>query len=88
MNKYVGSIFVLIYSYHRFIKSKDLSSYTDTDMACILGQRPSQTAPATPQRDQSEVQCPRVLPNIGYVKGWGVGRRLTQKGVLLSACSI
>ena len=43
------------YSYHRFVKSKDLSSYTETDMACILGQRPVQTAPPTPSHNESEV---------------------------------
>lgn len=42
-----------IHSYNRFIQSKDLSSKSAEDMACIFGQR-SKSAPGTPQ-EQSEV---------------------------------
>ena len=41
------------YSYNRYIQSKDLSSKSAEDMACIFGQR-SKSAPGTP-RVQSEV---------------------------------
>ena len=40
-------------SYNRFIQSKDLSSKSAEDMACIFGQR-SKSVPGTP-REQSEV---------------------------------
>ncbi|XP_022792638.1 PIN2/TERF1-interacting telomerase inhibitor 1-like [Stylophora pistillata] len=50
--------------YNRFIQSKDLSSKSAEDMACILGQR-SKSAPGTPQEqsedeesDESTASCP------------------------------
>ena len=44
-------------SYKRFIRSKDTSQYSQKDMACIFGNSPSQSAPATPltQSDVSYV---------------------------------
>ncbi|XP_032234194.1 PIN2/TERF1-interacting telomerase inhibitor 1 isoform X2 [Nematostella vectensis] len=60
--------------YKRFVKSKDLSGYSDQDMACILGQR-SKSAPATPveqseeeDSDDSAASCPDpVHTNLGGV---------------------
>lgn len=50
--------------YNRFIQSKDLSSKSAEDMACILGQR-SKSVPGTPQEqsedeesDESTASCP------------------------------
>lgn len=53
-----------IYSYNRFIQSKDLSSKSAEDMACIFGQR-SKSAPGTPQ-EQSEVGSKSLSKLWGY----------------------
>ena len=50
-------------SYNRFIQSKDLSSKSAEDMACIFGQR-SKSVPGTPQ-EQSEVSLMfKILFNV------------------------
>jgi len=40
--------------YKKFIKSKDLSNASSDDLACIFGQRGTQSAPATPQESSDE----------------------------------
>ena len=52
-----------IHSYNRFIQSKDLSSKSAEDMACIFGQR-NKSAPGTPQ-EQSEVGSNIFIEALG-----------------------
>lgn len=50
-------------SYKRFIRSKDTSQYSQKDMACIFGNLPSQSAPATPL-NQSDVSYVELIYSV------------------------
>lgn len=43
-------------SYSRFVKSKDVSKYSDTDMASIFGERAKTESPA-PADEEGKAEC-------------------------------